>query len=68
MEGLYQLAVDFERKPPYPVKPTERKIIVTAVVGMRCSDGIVICADQQVSAPDYHKYYECKIFVECGEK
>lgn len=39
---------------------------MTAVVGLRCSDGIVICADRQVSSPDYHKYYERKISVECG--
>lgn len=36
---------------------------MTAVVGVRCDDGIVICADRQVSVPGAFKYFEKKIDV-----
>jgi 20S proteasome alpha/beta subunit len=37
---------------------------MTVVVGLRCESGIVLCADQQVSAPGAFKYNECKINTE----
>ncbi|HUY14501.1 MAG TPA: hypothetical protein VMX16_12895 [Terriglobia bacterium] len=37
---------------------------MTAVIGMVCSDGIVIAADQQISVPGQFKYHECKIEVQ----
>jgi hypothetical protein len=35
---------------------------VTIGVGFRCDDEIVICADNQITWPQSHKYYECKIY------
>jgi hypothetical protein len=45
-----------------PTRPTS----MTALIGMVCTNGIVICADQQVSAADSYKYNERKISVETG--
>jgi hypothetical protein len=28
-----------------------------------CEDGIVLCADNQITWPQYHKYYECKLYT-----
>ncbi len=39
---------------------------MTIVAGFRCKDGLVICADQQISLEHHHKYYERKIFIEEG--
>jgi 20S proteasome alpha/beta subunit len=36
--------------------------VVTIVVGLRCTDGIVLCADRQISVPGHHKYYEQKLY------
>jgi hypothetical protein len=35
---------------------------VTIGVGFLCEDGIVLCADNQITWPESHKYYECKIY------
>src|ERR1700691_6315771 len=41
--------------------PVRRKA-VTIGVGFLCEDGIVLCADNQITWPQSHKYYECKIY------
>src|SRR5271167_4782076 len=48
-------------------RPTERPRkkaakAVTIGVGFLCSNGIVLCADNQITWPQFHKYYECKIY------
>jgi hypothetical protein len=35
---------------------------VTIGIGFECRDGIVLCADTQLTWPQYHKYYERKIY------
>lgn len=57
---------DIRPKPKYPPKPQllPRRRAVTIVVGFRCVDGIVICADQQVTASGAFKYHEPKISKE----
>lgn len=57
---------DFRPKPPYLPKPQQapRKEAVTIVIGFRCVDGIVICADQQITAAGAFKYHEPKISAE----
>ena len=37
---------------------------MTIVIGFRCVDGIVICADRQITAPGAFKYHEPKISTE----
>ena len=37
---------------------------MTIVLGFRCTDGVVICADQQITAPGAFKYHQTKITVE----
>lgn len=39
-----------------------RSKAVSVGVGFLCQDGIVICADTQITWPENHKYYECKIY------
>jgi 20S proteasome alpha/beta subunit len=56
-------------KPPRKtyIRPDKRESkAVTLVAGFRCSDGLVVCADRQVSSPDSIKYYEPKITIEYG--
>jgi hypothetical protein len=35
---------------------------MTIGVAFRCEDGIVMCSDTQITWPESHKYYECKIY------
>jgi 20S proteasome alpha/beta subunit len=61
--------VDFQRPHPYPhVRPNKDELVekkaVTIVVGFRCSDGIVICADRQITASGAFKYHQTKISSE----
>ena len=35
---------------------------MTIGVGFLCEDGIVLCADNQITWSQSHKYYECKIY------
>jgi len=35
---------------------------VTIGIGFLCEDGIVLCADNQITWPQSHKDYECKIY------
>ncbi len=37
---------------------------MTIVLGFRCADGVVMCADQQITAPGAFKYHQTKITVE----
>ena len=52
-------------KPPQkhyiPSRKLEAKAAMTVVVGFRCKEGIVICADRQVSSVGSFKYEEQKI-------
>src|ERR1039458_9611374 len=45
---------------PKPKRLPVRKA-VTIGVGFRCVDGIVLCADNQITWQGSHKAYECKI-------
>lgn len=35
---------------------------MTIGIGFLCEDGIVLCADNQITWPESHKYYECKLY------
>ena len=35
---------------------------MTIGVGFLCDDGVVLCADNQITWQNQHKYYECKIY------
>ncbi len=51
------------RRPrPYPVRLEEPDPPMTIAAGYKCLDGIVICADSEVSS-DFDKYEESKIFT-----
>lgn len=58
--------VDLRHKPLYPAKPLQppRGKAVTIVVGFRCTNGIVMCADRQVTGHGAFKYHEPKISAE----
>lgn len=53
-----------------PYIPPQRKgaRAMTIVAGFRCTDGIVVCADQQISLPGFHKYHEAKISREADQE
>jgi 20S proteasome alpha/beta subunit len=51
---------------PYIQPGTRKGKAMTIVAGFRCTDGIVLCADQQVSAVGSHKYFETKIVARDG--
>jgi 20S proteasome alpha/beta subunit len=53
-------------KLPYPPRKPYIRHKMTVVLGIRCTDGIVLCADEQVSAVGSHKYYEQKIIARDG--
>jgi len=61
-------AVPFLLKPrprpphPYPQRLKSNKPPVTLAAGFLCEDGIVICADREVTT-DFEKYEESKIFT-----
>src|SRR5208337_2942352 len=44
-----------------PKRLPERKA-VTIGIGFKCKDGVVLCADQQITWSGGHKYYENKIY------
>ena len=35
---------------------------MTIGIGFLCETGIVLCADNQITWPESHKYYECKLY------
>ena len=37
---------------------------MTIVLGFRCTDGVIICADQQITSPGAFKYHQTKISIE----
>jgi len=41
--------------------PARRKPAVTIAIGFKCSDGVVLAADTQITWQDSHKYYERKL-------
>jgi 20S proteasome alpha/beta subunit len=51
---------------PYIFSRTSEAKAMTVVVGIPCSDGIVLAADQEISSPGWHKYHESKLFVVDG--
>src|SRR6185437_587764 len=52
-------------KPHYtPRLPKVRA--VTIALGFRCSDGIVLCADQQMTVQGWHKFRETKMYAIAG--
>jgi 20S proteasome alpha/beta subunit len=52
---------------PYIRSDRQESKAMTIVLGFKCEGGIVLCADQQISAPDAFKYHERKITaVESG--
>jgi 20S proteasome alpha/beta subunit len=58
-----------QKFPPARIKPYIHPVkrenpSMTVVIGFKCADGIVLCADQQITAPGSFKYNECKIHVE----
>jgi 20S proteasome alpha/beta subunit len=54
----------FLRRPaPYPKRLERRKPPMTIAAGFFCQDGIVICADSEVST-DFEKFDESKIFTQ----
>jgi 20S proteasome alpha/beta subunit len=59
------LLVDIRQKEKYSltVKSCPRPRAMTIAIGMRCIDGIVLCADQEITGPSGVKYYEEKIHV-----
>jgi hypothetical protein len=52
-------------KPPFPT-PTPLRLprgkAVTIGIGCLCEQGILLAADTQITFPESHKYYECKIY------
>src|SRR5271169_2920996 len=49
--------LDSKPKPPYPLKPATKPKggpakAMTAIAGFRCKDGIVLCADSELTHPD----------------
>jgi 20S proteasome alpha/beta subunit len=57
--------------PKLPYRPTKPYIqphreakAMTIVVGLKCQDGVVLCADQQITASGAFKFNECKIHTE----
>jgi 20S proteasome alpha/beta subunit len=58
--------IDIHQRPQYPAKrelPLREKAM-TIAAGFLCQDGIVICADQQVTHPDGSKTMEKKVWDE----
>jgi len=47
---------------PTRVERPRKRPFVTIGIGFRCDDGIVMCADTQITWPESHKYYECKVY------
>lgn len=45
-----------------PVARLPKRAAVTIGIGFFCGDGIVLCADTQITFPQSHKYYEHKIY------
>lgn len=43
-------------------KRLSKRKAVTIGVGFKCSNGIVLAADTQMTWKDSHKYYECKLY------
>lgn len=50
-----------------PKRLKKRAKAVTIGIGFQCVDGVVLCADQQITFPQSHKYHECKIFKHSGK-
>ncbi len=50
--------------PPSQKTPQiKRAISMTIGIGIKCTDGVVLSSDTQITFPGSHKYYESKIFT-----
>lgn len=56
---------EYEKRRPVP-RPLAKPKAVSIGLGIRCTDGIVLCADRQFTAPNGFKYHEKKIVIEEG--
>ncbi len=52
--------IDLRFGQKYPSAPPKVRAM-SAVIGIACTDGIILAADQQISLPDYCKRHESKI-------
>lgn len=57
--------------PPKPhLTPKQKRLperkAVTIALGFRCSDGVVLCADQQMTVQGWHKFHETKMYAIAG--
>ena len=56
--------IETHSKPPYP-RPKSKRLVraqaMTVSVGFRCTDGLVLAADRQMTIPNSHTFQECKI-------
>jgi len=52
---------DITHRPPYPLKPSERRRKVTIAAGFMCQDGILLCADTELTYTDILKYEGSKV-------
>src|SRR6266568_3076754 len=60
--ATYPAYVDIHPKRFYPPKPEFRRATaVTIAAGFRCSDGVVLCADTEMSMPGWIKYPGSKV-------
>src|ERR1700719_3848454 len=58
---------DYSASKPYlSTTPNRRRLpgtkSVTIGVGIKCTDGIVLCADSQFTFQNSHKFYDTKIY------
>ncbi len=65
MSSPQLIEVPIRHRKPYPDTPpkpkTPRGKAMTIAAGFRCQDGIILCADRQISSVGRHKYSEEKI-------
>jgi hypothetical protein len=61
----------FNHRPRFDNRPRFRRLperkAVTIGIGFLCEDGVLIAADNLISVPGYHKYYECKLYPHSRE-
>ena len=59
------------KSPPDFRSTTPRRLprakAVTIGIGFRCVDGVVLCADNQITFPGSHKFYERKLYQASGK-
>jgi hypothetical protein len=62
-QEYFRLPIDRYPHLPYPPKPHQRRIskAMTIVAGFRCYDGVLLCADAEITLTQ-NKTYQAKIF------